>query len=168
MMRMTKAVMLLVLVLVLIGAFIVVSAESKGGEAKAVPALSPQKTCPVMGGAINKELYVDHEGKRIYVCCAGCIDAIKKDPEAAIGKLEKEGQSVAIVDDGKKLTLQTNCPVMKNNRINTELFVDHGGQRIYVCCDGCLKRVKKAPVKYIGILESRGQRPEKISEEKAL
>jgi len=50
------------------------------------------KTCPVMGGAVNKDLYVDHDGKRIYVCCEGCIDAIKKNPEKYLKKLEEMGE----------------------------------------------------------------------------
>ena len=55
------------------------------------PAIKKQATCPVMGGAVNTNLYVDAEGKRIYVCCAGCLSAIKKDPAKYIAKLEKEG-----------------------------------------------------------------------------
>ena len=51
----------------------------------------PQTTCPIMGGKIDKSLYVDHEGKRIYVCCPGCIAEIKKDPAKYVKKLEAEG-----------------------------------------------------------------------------
>ena len=61
------------------------------GEGTHKPAVTPQTTCPVMRGKINKQQYVDHDGKRIYVCCAGCIDKIKADPARYIGKLEKEG-----------------------------------------------------------------------------
>jgi hypothetical protein len=50
-----------------------------------------QTTCPVMGGAINKALYADHGGKRIYVCCGGCVSAIKKHPDKYIKKLEDQG-----------------------------------------------------------------------------
>lgn len=50
-----------------------------------------QTKCPVMGGNINKELYVDHDGKRIYVCCQMCINKIKEKPEKYISKLEDEG-----------------------------------------------------------------------------
>jgi YHS domain-containing protein len=57
----------------------------------------PQTTCPVMGEAINKSLYVDYNGKRIYVCCKLCIDSVKKDPEMYIKKLEKLGQSVETI-----------------------------------------------------------------------
>jgi YHS domain-containing protein len=56
--------------------------------------LAPQTTCPVMGNAIDKSQYVDYKGKRIYVCCGGCIDAVKKDPETYIKKLEAMGQGV--------------------------------------------------------------------------
>lgn len=51
----------------------------------------PQTLCPVMGNAINKKLYVDSGGKRIYVCCAGCISTIKEDPAKYIKKLEDQG-----------------------------------------------------------------------------
>lgn len=50
-----------------------------------------QTTCPVMGGEIDRNLYVDHSGKRLYVCCAGCIAKIKEDPALYIERLESEG-----------------------------------------------------------------------------
>jgi hypothetical protein len=45
----------------------------------------------VTGEGINTNLFVDVKGKRIYVCCAGCISPIKKDPAKFITKMEKEG-----------------------------------------------------------------------------
>jgi len=50
-----------------------------------------QETCPVMGGKVNKELYVDVNGKRIYVCCSACIETIKANPDKYIKKMEAEG-----------------------------------------------------------------------------
>jgi YHS domain-containing protein len=64
--------------------------------------LKPQTTCPVMGEPIDKNLYVDYNGKRIYVCCANCIDKVKKNPEKYIKKLEKMGQSVESIGDATK------------------------------------------------------------------
>lgn len=54
-------------------------------------AVKKQTTCPVMGGAIDKKLFVDAEGKRIYLCCTGCIAPVKKDPKKYIAKLEADG-----------------------------------------------------------------------------
>jgi YHS domain-containing protein len=63
--------------------------------------LKPQTTCPVMGNEINKSLYVDYNGKRIYVCCTMCLDSVKKDPAKYIKKLEKMGQSVETIAEAK-------------------------------------------------------------------
>ena len=30
---------------------------------------------------IDRSLYVDYEGKRVYFCCAGCLPAFEADPE---------------------------------------------------------------------------------------
>jgi len=60
-------------------------------------AVKVQEKCPVMGGAINKNLYVDHDGKRVYVCCQGCIEPIKKDPAKYIKALEADGVTVEVV-----------------------------------------------------------------------
>ena len=62
----------------------------------ATPAGGPQTTCPIMGGAINKSLFVDHDGKRIYVCCESCLGKIKQDPEKYISKLT--GQGIVLED----------------------------------------------------------------------
>ena len=51
----------------------------------------PQENCPVMGGKISKEVFVDHSGKRVYFCCNGCPETFKKDPDKYIKKLESEG-----------------------------------------------------------------------------
>jgi hypothetical protein len=62
---------------------------AQAAEKKAEP--KKQTTCPVMGGKINKAQYADVKGKRIYVCCPGCIGTIKADPDKYIKQLEAEG-----------------------------------------------------------------------------
>ena len=57
--------------------------DAKAGKA--------QTTCPVMGGKIDKNLYVDVEGKRIYVCCGGCVATVKKDPAKYVKEMEAAG-----------------------------------------------------------------------------
>ena len=51
----------------------------------------PQTTCPVTGSPVDPKLYVDANGYRIYVCCGGCIAAVKADPEKYIQKMKAAG-----------------------------------------------------------------------------
>jgi len=60
-------------------------------EAKPAPQATAQTKCPVLAGDINREIYVDYKGKRIYFCCAGCDEEFKKDPEKYLKKLKEQG-----------------------------------------------------------------------------
>ena len=143
-------------------------------------ALVPQTTCPVQGDPINKKLYVDYQGKRIYVCCAECKSALAKDPEMYIKKLESMGQSVEIIDSVKareasagasnsqtvqnpavKLIPQKTCPVM-GSPIDKSVFVDYKGKRVYFCCGMCPATFKQDPEKYLKILADKGEAVEEI------
>ena len=76
---------------VALGMEIATAADGDKGTAEPAKGIKLQTTCPVMGGKINKDLHVDHEGKRIYVCCAACIEPLKKEAAKYIAKLEKDG-----------------------------------------------------------------------------
>ena len=115
---------------------------------KAQAKITPQTTCPVMGGKIRKDQYVDHAGKRIYMCCKGCTGKLEKDPATYIKKLEAEGVTVA--------TVQTTCPVMDGKKIEKDQYVDHDGKRIYVCCKGCIGKIQADPAPYVAKLEQAG------------
>ncbi|MFC1452559.1 efflux RND transporter periplasmic adaptor subunit [Verrucomicrobiota bacterium] len=51
----------------------------------------PQTHCPVMGGAINKEVYVDYKGQRVYFCCPGCETSFLKEPEKHLEQMRSAG-----------------------------------------------------------------------------
>jgi YHS domain-containing protein len=80
-------------------------ADTAKSAVPAIPAkqLKPQATCPVTGDPIDKNLYVDYKGKRIYVCCTDCIAPLKKNPEKYIKKLKKMGQGVETISDNSKM-----------------------------------------------------------------
>ncbi len=46
-----------------------------------------QTACPIMGMAIDKNVYTEYEGKKVYFCCPGCIDKFKASPSSYIAKL---------------------------------------------------------------------------------
>lgn len=68
------------------------AACSHGSEKSSV---KEQTLCPVMGNKIDKNLFVDVKGKRIYVCCKGCDAQIKADPDKYIKAIEAKGEVVA-------------------------------------------------------------------------
>ncbi|MDX9702682.1 MAG: hypothetical protein RBU23_06530 [Candidatus Auribacterota bacterium] len=67
-----------------VSALVVFSGNAYSGE-------KAQTVCPVMGSTVNKSLYVDHGGNRIYVCCGACVSAVKSNPEKYIEQLEAQG-----------------------------------------------------------------------------
>ena len=54
---------------------------------EAVSVKVEQTTCPVMAGAINKDIFTEYMGKKVYFCCAGCKEAFEKEPEKYLAKL---------------------------------------------------------------------------------
>ena len=56
-----------------------------------------QITCPIMsvGGIgclmLNKDIYTDYQGKRIYFCSKNCLEKFKKNPEKYIKEQENQG-----------------------------------------------------------------------------
>ena len=73
-------------------AMAILCASPAMAESGAKEELKPQTTCPIMGGKINPDLFVDAAGYRIYMCCAACEDKIKADPAAAVAVLKEKGE----------------------------------------------------------------------------
>ena len=97
-----------------------------------------QEYCPVMGNKVNKEIYTDYNGKRVYFCCSGCIDTFKKDPEKYMEKMKEAG-----------VTLESApCPV-SGKPSSQEVFTEYQGEKIYFCSSDCKEKFLKNPEKYL-------------------
>ena len=135
--KMTKILLGLSLIVLFVNSSVM--AQDMGKEVE----LKPNQTkCPVMGGEISKEVFTDHNGKRVYFCCPGCDATFKQDPEKYLEKMEKEG---VVLEDAP--IEQTACPV-SGKPINEEVYTDHDGKRVYFCCGGCKKSFIESPGKY--------------------
>lgn len=113
---------------------------------------TPQTMCPVMGNPVNKDVYVDYKGHRVYFCCAGCDGTFLDDPDKFIKEMQDKGivldktpsEGAAPEKDADEEIVrvvpgpQTKCPMM-GTPIDKDSFLDHGGYRIYFCCMGCAK-----------------------------
>lgn len=49
----------------------------------------------------------------------------------------------------------TTCPVMQKEQAKPDLYVEHNGQRVYVCCVKCKKRFASDPDKYMARLREQ-------------
>jgi YHS domain-containing protein len=144
-------------------AMILIGSAATGADEKtaAVPAPSEvkrQTTCPVMEGEkINKSLYVDYEGKRLYVCCKGCIKEVTKDPAKWFKKAEAEGVTLDKV--------QVNCPVT-GDKIDKAVFAGYEGKRVYFCCAACVDKFNANAKVIVDKMEAEGIALDKASEKK--
>jgi len=88
-------VILLLTVLLLVGLIVLNGCRKKSESEVAAPGkteevastIIEQTTCPVMGGAIDKDIFTEYKGKRVYFCCAGCVEKFKANPEKYLDKL---------------------------------------------------------------------------------
>ena len=60
--------------------------------AEAVASAIEQTDCPVMGGAINKAIFTEYKGKKVYFCCSPCKEKFEQEPEKYIAKLPQFNQ----------------------------------------------------------------------------
>ncbi len=98
-MRSKKVKTMLLLLALLIAGLIVVNGCKKSEpaapsepapmpeESKEAAAMIEQTICPVMAGPINKGIFAEYKGKKVYFCCAGCKEKFEAEPEKYIAKL---------------------------------------------------------------------------------
>lgn len=46
-----------------------------------------QTMCPVMGGEINKDIFVEYKGQKVYFCCKACVAKFEANPEKYVSNL---------------------------------------------------------------------------------
>jgi YHS domain-containing protein len=62
-----------------------------GNQADARLASKAQELCPVLGAKVDRSVFTDHEGKRVYFCCPACISRFKEDPARYIQQMQSQG-----------------------------------------------------------------------------
>lgn len=92
--------------------------------------------CPVSGEELDADaVSLSHEGQTLRFCCKKCLGKFKKNP----AKYAKKGHTdhyplATCVISGKKL-----------GSMGKAFEHEHKGQRVRLCCKGCLKKFNKAP-----------------------
>lgn len=94
-----------------------------------------QVKCPVMGGAPDPGVFVEHKGEKIHFCCKGCDAKFEKDPAKYAANLKKA------------YTEQVHCPVT-GDTINSEFSLETRTGTVYFSSKECLDKYKADPDKY--------------------
>jgi YHS domain-containing protein len=63
------------------------TAEEANQTAQTAMSSTEQTVCPVTGDKIDKNVFVEYKGKKVYFCCSACKSVFNKDPEKYIAKL---------------------------------------------------------------------------------
>jgi YHS domain-containing protein len=67
----------------------------------------------------------------------------------------QDTQTVVTATAEKTVKKQTVCPIM-GGEVDTAIYADANGKRVYFCCKGCIAEFKKDPAKHIDKLEKSG------------
>jgi YHS domain-containing protein len=106
---------------------------------KQIYAQSVQLKCPVMGGPIDGQTFIEYQGRRIDFCCDACPKDFKADPAKFLAKLEQVS------------TRQVHCPVT-GKAIDPKLSSEYEGKVAYFSSADALARFKAGPAKYAAAL----------------
>jgi YHS domain-containing protein len=109
-----------------------------------------QTLCPVMGGRINKLIFTEYDGRKVYFCCAGCKPKFEQEPQKYLDKLLqfKKAQPTVPVEEASAVIEQKTCPVM-GGAVNKNASTEYKGKKVYFCCPGCKPAFEKNPEKYL-------------------
>ena len=123
----------------------------------AAAAITRQKTCPVSGkplGSMGQPVAVDINGGQVYVCCAGCADAVKADPAKYATGRPQITVTTATAADAALIKRQAKCPVMDEplGSMGQPIKVLVGEKPIFLCCKGCIKKIQAEPQKYLAMV----------------
>lgn len=103
-----------------------------------------QVTCPVSGESIDPKAFVEHDGKKVFLCCDRCAKKYRKNP----------GEYNAAL--ANSYTYQTKCPIMGEEIDPTVSTTLSTGETIYYCCPKCDKQLRENPAKYNKNLVAQG------------
>jgi len=68
--------------------------ETEVKETVVAAAETEQTTCPVMEGKpIDKDIFVEYQGKKVYFCCEPCKEKFNAEPEKYLAKLPQFSQA---------------------------------------------------------------------------
>ncbi len=144
-------------------------------------AIARQKVCPVMDeplGSMGNPIKVTVGDKPLFLCCKGCIKKIEAEPAKFLAMVYGEGsqgegetRSGGAIESAVSITVtastqadaaliarQKDCPVMDEplGSMGDPIKVMIGDKPVFLCCKGCIKKIKADPAKYLILVYGHG------------
>ena len=115
-------------------------------------AMGENKICPIMvDDEVDEEEVVEFEGKKVLMCCGGCIKAWDKNPKyyikASAALLPQfKGMEKELGLDKVKLMEQKFCPIYNDRVVAPESpVIEYKGKKIHVYSKGAIRRWNRDP-----------------------
>tara|TARA_B100000963_G_scaffold143066_1_gene124565 strand:- start:280 stop:792 length:513 start_codon:yes stop_codon:yes gene_type:complete len=121
-----------------------------------LPLFGENKLCPIMvEDEIDEEEVVVFEGKKVFLCCGGCVKKWNKSPKYYIKAMadmlpQFKGMENQLRLDEVELMAQKFCPVYQDRVVTPESpSVELNGKKVFLYSTGAVKRWNRDPEKYI-------------------
>lgn len=121
-----------------------------------LPLFGENKLCPIMvEDEIDEEEVVEFEGKKVFLCCGGCVKKWNKSPKYYIKAMadmlpQFKGMEKQLRLDEVELIAQKFCPVYQDRVVTPESpSVELNGKKVFLYSTGALRRWNRDPDKYI-------------------
>ncbi len=102
--------------------------------------------CPVRGEPINLAVSMATDDGPVFFCCSQCIQKFEAEPKKYAEKVVAQRKSLE-----KLPRVQLTCAI-SGESVNTTVFVEEKGQKVYFCCKNCRGKYEKDRAKYAGKL----------------
>ncbi len=102
--------------------------------------------CPVTGEPINLAVSEATDDGPVFFCCKNCISRYRADPAKYATKIAAQRKALA-----HRPRIQVTCPVSKEP-VDTNVFVESAGEKIFFCCKDCVTKYQSDPAKYASAL----------------
>jgi YHS domain-containing protein len=118
------------------------AAEQVPAQPAVIKPFFGNEKCPVTGRSVDRELYIEKDGQRIYLCSMRCKRKVKDAFEDYLAKAYPEVKDLA----------NAKCPIMPSRDAKESVTVDFQGYRIRFCCQRCVARFREQPRLHLALL----------------
>lgn len=117
-------------------------------------------TCPVSGeklGSMGDPVALTVEGRKVKLCCKGCVSKIEKDPVKYLALVDEGFSSQQRPYYPLSTCVVSGEPLVEDGK-DIALEVVHKNRLFRLCCKGCIKKLKADPETYFTALDGAVKR----------